>query len=99
MIIQILKASKDEENDLIMNKTDNFPIWLGINDINTEGLFQTMSGEVLFYSNWGNAQPNNKLDQDHVIMESNSLWNDVKSDSEAYVLCVFERKCEVYVII
>ena len=33
--------------------------WLGINDIDTEGIFQYATGGDLVFTNWFNGEPNN----------------------------------------
>ena len=77
-----------------MNQAKQVPIWLGITDKNTEGSFETIDGQALDFTNFGNASLDNLnfLDGDYVVMTNEGKWYDVSSDSYAYALCVFERK-------
>jgi len=77
-----------------MNQAKQFPIWLGITDKNTEGSFETIDGQALDFTNFGNVSLENLnlLDGDYVLMTNEGKWYDVSSNSNAYALCVFERK-------
>ena len=78
-----------------MNQAKHFPIWLGITDENTEGSYETIDGQALSYSNFGNASLDNLnlLDGDYVLMTNDGKWYDASKNSyDVYALCVFERK-------
>lgn len=59
-------------------------LWIGFNDVDTEGVFTWVSGESSNYSNWINGEPNNNGNEDYVHMiragnqfgHSPGTWND-----------------------
>ncbi len=53
-------------------------IWLGLNDVATEGSYVWASGGTSAYRNWSGGEPNNSGDEDYVMMYNNGTWNDVK---------------------
>jgi hypothetical protein len=63
-------------------------IYIGINDVASEGNFVWQSGEPVVYTNWNGGEPNNAGNEDHTLMFTNGLWNDVPSNfySLRYVL-------------
>jgi hypothetical protein len=57
------------------------PVWTGLSDKNTEGIFQWSNGEPVTYTNWCGAQPNNAGNQDYVAMNigAGGCWDDLHS--------------------
>ncbi|ELS04188.1 glucose/sorbosone dehydrogenase [Xenococcus sp. PCC 7305] len=47
-----------EEVWLRENFSDTEPLWIGINDSNTEGTFHWSSGQPVTYTNWADGEPN-----------------------------------------
>ena len=95
-----MKRSKEDENTFIMNQARDFPIWLGVTDRKTEGLFETLGGLALNYTNWGNVSSGQLIvfDEDYVTMASDGFWYGAYSYESTYmmsqfanVLCVIER--------
>ena len=69
------------ENSFVLSTFANSAgrVWLGLNDVATEGTFVYSSGAPLGYSNWEPGEPNNRDDEDYVAMYSgNGRWLDVK---------------------
>lgn len=71
------------ENAFLLTTFANAPgsgrIWLGLNDVATEGTFVYTSGEPTTYTNWEPGEPNNVGDEDYVAMYSgNGRWVDVQ---------------------
>ena len=51
--------------------------WLGMNDVETEGEMQWISGEAVTYTNWASGEPNNWGDgEDYGVTNYGSQWND-----------------------
>ena len=68
----------------------NVKIWLGINDIDTEGEFVDSKGNPITFQNWNVGEPNNFRDEDAVeILSHNGKWNDDSVNDQAIALCVF----------
>ncbi|KAM4636293.1 uncharacterized protein O3C94_017464 isoform 2-T2 [Discoglossus pictus] len=65
-------------------------VWLGINDIQTEGSFRYPSGEFISYSNWKTGEPNDHQGfEDCVIMLTTGEWNDATCSSKCITICEF----------
>ncbi len=58
-----------EENEFVTSLIDDH-IWIGANDIEQEGVWTWVNGDVFSYSNWGPNEPNNFLDGEHCVV----LW-------------------------
>ena len=54
--------------------------WIGLDDVDSEGKFNWVTGEAVSYSNWANNEPNNDLGiEDYVEINrfGPGLWNDL----------------------
>ncbi|XP_065407849.1 pulmonary surfactant-associated protein D-like [Chrysemys picta bellii] len=68
----------------------NKPVFLGINDIQTEGRFKYLNGENIVYSNWQTGEPNNdKGVEDCVEVYSSGKWNDKSCGEKRLIVCEF----------
>ena len=54
-------------------------LWLGLNDIAVEGVFEWSNGEPVVYTDWNAGEPNNAGNEDmtHTLEASPYLWNDI----------------------
>lgn len=54
-------------------------LWLGLNDITVEGIFEWSNGEPVVYTDWNAGEPNNSGNEDmgHTLETSPYLWNDI----------------------
>jgi subtilisin-like proprotein convertase family protein len=54
-------------------------LWLGLNDITVEGVFEWSNGEPVVYTDWNAGEPNNAGNEDmtHTLEASPYLWNDI----------------------
>ena len=88
----------EAENDFIADLIPNEKIWIGINDIDQEGLFVAVDGSHISWTKWAQGQPDNseKWGDDGqdgvVILQGTDLqnipksWDDqVVSDSRRFV--------------
>jgi hypothetical protein len=84
-----LAAIKDgAENDWIrravvaQDPSGNPAMYIGLNDIASEGAFVWSTGEPLTYLNWGLNEPDNFLNEDAAQMYApNGTWNDIPKTS------------------
>ena len=52
-------------------------LWFGLSDFTTEGSFVlASSGQTAVHTNWASGEPNNKGDEDCVIIAHDNKWND-----------------------
>ena len=47
----------EAENDFIASRIPNEHIWIGINDIEQEGIFVAVDGSKISYTNWHPGEP------------------------------------------
>ncbi|XP_074856181.1 uncharacterized protein LOC142016030 isoform X2 [Carettochelys insculpta] len=65
-------------------------VFLGINDIQTEGRFTYLKGENIVYSNWNTKEPSNSNgNEDCVELHSNGKWNDRFCGEKRLIVCEF----------
>ncbi len=66
------------ENEFVRTLTTS-TIWIGLNDLASEGNFVWSNGDLVTYTNWAPGEPNNNNNEDIVEMSAISgLWNDAK---------------------
>ena len=85
--------SSQAENDFVYSLTDaEHPwVWIGLNDVDTEGVFEWASGETLTFTDWA-GEPNNLNNEDCARIEG-SGWNDAYCwfvDSRTAFVCESE---------
>jgi hypothetical protein len=80
----LVAVADQAEMDFISDNFSNYGgsarrLWLGLNDIAVEGIFEWSNGEPLIYSNWNAGEPNNSNNEDmgHTLEASPYLWNDI----------------------
>ena len=76
------------ENEIVRRIADQafgggIIIWIGLNDINNEGIFKWAdSSNITNYTNWNSGEPNNYNDnEDCVEMNGYGYWNDYPCSS------------------
>lgn len=68
----------------------NKPVFLGINDIQTEGSFKYLNGDPIIYSNWQQGEPNNDKGRENCVeVLVNGKWNDRPCGERRLILCEF----------
>ncbi|XP_075114204.1 pulmonary surfactant-associated protein D-like [Leptodactylus fuscus] len=67
----------------------NLHVYLGITDIQTEGVFRYPDGKTLTYSNWNTNEPNQDGDEDCVEMLLSGKWNDRACKDKRLNICEF----------
>ena len=91
----------DDENEYFATlRPGQSSIWLGINDVETEGVWVDNDGKRISYQNWGNGEPNNggisygygTQQEDAASIgrwSGSSKWNDAWIEITSYTLCIF----------
>lgn len=80
------------ENELVAPMAGLLDVWMGGNDIDTEGVWVWITGEALIYDNWRDGEPNN-ADPDGgencMIIEGelNGTWDDRRCTRAYAYLC------------
>ena len=79
----------EAENDFIADLILNENIWIGINDIDQEGVFVAVDGSNITFTHWAFNEPNNYGgDEDAVVIFSDQkTWNDQAAYHQARFVC------------
>jgi len=78
------------ENQWVLDQLGAFAMsspWLGLNDLEVEGIWLWADGTEPGYLHWNNGEPNNSGNEDCTQLLSNGLWNDIKCSAEYGVIC------------
>ena len=85
----LLVIESSEENGVVFNQIQgltNQYYWLGLTDVDIEGIWQWVTGTNFDYKNWSENQPDNDLViEDYAELIANTgKWNDIKGFSPNY---------------
>ncbi|XP_075466545.1 pulmonary surfactant-associated protein D-like [Ascaphus truei] len=89
---QVASPRNSEDNQAVLALSLQYKkkLFLGINDIETEGTFRYPTGELIGYSNWHPNEPNNDNGmEDCVEMVENGKWNDANCNDKRLIVCEF----------
>ena len=62
-------------------------VWIGLNDISTEGSWRNVDGTKPEYTGWNRGEPNNANNEDCVHFHGTSTWNDLQCGSKQPFVC------------
>ena len=87
----------DAENDYIRSLIPGSRIWIGINDIDQEGVFVSVDGRDITYTKWLSGQPDsyqNNEDGVHILENEvhnywNGYWNDLAVGHSYSFVCSY----------
>ncbi|XP_050558943.1 macrophage mannose receptor 1 isoform X2 [Spodoptera frugiperda] len=86
--------NEEEAKDvLLFIKNTKLPIhsiYLSLNDLDIEGMYQTIDGKPIsdVYNKWGPGEPNNnKGEEDCVVLFENGQFNDVNCNNMKHFVC------------
>ena len=87
--------SSAEENKFVNELSQSQNIWLGGTDMSNEGVFEWLTGETFFYTNWSSGEPNdgNSSGQDYIQMYANGMWDDVENKETKKFVCEWDFCC------
>ena len=89
----------EAENYYIADLIPNNRIWIGINDIDQEGVFVAVDGSNITYTNWDSGEPSNEgsdhnedavmihPDRDWVRSHRQHTWNDINVNHRMGFVC------------
>ncbi len=96
-VAHLVSISSEEQNTLLYNLVESVapelpppPIWIGLNDIASEGLFSWPDGTPYVYQNWARGHPNNNGNADCVAMPAEqpvALWFSLQCQEELAYVC------------
>ncbi|KAG8549915.1 hypothetical protein GDO81_018967 [Engystomops pustulosus] len=89
---QLASPKNSEENTAVLEVAQHYGLFpfLGITDIQTEGIFRYSDGKSLAYSNWSPGEPNQWGEEDCVEMQLNGIWNDKSCKEKRLIICEFQ---------
>jgi len=85
-----------EENTWVFDTFASFDnqsrhLWIGLNDVQDEGIYRWHDGTPFLYRNWGVEQPTGGSDSDYVHIASTNMgnimpqtWNDLENNPEYF---------------
>ncbi len=88
----LVTITSEEENIFVSSLTNGWDPYIGFTDIETEGIWQWITGEDTVYQNWDSVwgEPNGGTAENYGKIFDNGLWGDTSSTS-GYI-CEWERK-------
>ncbi|KAG8549916.1 hypothetical protein GDO81_018968 [Engystomops pustulosus] len=89
---QLASPKNSEENTAVLEVAQHYGLFpfMGITDIQTEGIFRYSDGKSLVYSNWSPGEPNQSGEEDCVEMQLNGKWNDKSCKEKRLIICEFQ---------
>ena len=85
---------------LLNPHTDDLSMWIGINDIEQEGLFVAVDGREISWTNWGPGEPNGGLNENAVeirIGRNPIHWNDVTVKKLQKFICAINIEGKIFI--
>lgn len=84
-------AENSAAQEILQTKGESTKAFLGISDLQVEGIFRYSSGEKIIFTNWNLGEPNNSKDnEDCVEIQDNGKWNDIPCNLLRLVICEFQ---------
>ena len=75
--MHLVCIGSQEENNFISTSIGDNEAWIGLNDINNEGIYEWVNGDQFDYSNWADGEPNDADGaEDFIHMWADGTWND-----------------------
>ncbi|XP_030643637.1 CD209 antigen-like, partial [Chanos chanos] len=93
----IINNKEEQEFVNRLWKMSQSGLWIGLTDINTEGVWKWVDGTALNTGYWGKGEPNNlgqSGNEDCVVLDRPDTWIDVSCDTKTKYIC--ERKISTH---
>ncbi|MDY8109747.1 PA14 domain-containing protein [Fulvimarina sp. 2208YS6-2-32] len=88
---KLVEVGSAEENAFLRERFGGAnEIWLGIDDVRTEGSWRNQDGTDATYLNFAPGEPNNYGNEDFVAMRSDGLWNDLDGTAGGRIRTIIE---------
>ncbi|WP_422108066.1 HYR domain-containing protein [Winogradskyella sp.] len=87
---ELATINSQAENDYLQGRISS-PVFIGINDISTEGTYEWQSGQPVSYTNWGNGEPSNSGNEHYGEFQTDGLWNDVGDTRRSHVVIEYNN--------
>ncbi|KAG8435016.1 hypothetical protein GDO86_013107 [Hymenochirus boettgeri] len=76
--------------EILNTKGESIKAFLGITDLQVEGIFKYLGEDKISFTNWNLGEPNNSKDnEDCVEIQDNGKWNDIPCSLLRLVICEF----------
>lgn len=77
-LVVITSELENEAVGELVSQGGRHSYWMGMSDNDTEGMWVSVTGEVLTYENWMEGEPNNQNDEDYAVIRNvdGKTWND-----------------------
>ena len=62
-------------------------VWIGLNDVSTEGTFTWSDGSAVTFTNWSPGQPSAAQKLEDCVKMSSSKWQDAWCGTQLYSVC------------
>lgn len=90
----LVTVANAEENEFVNDLCQGQNIWLGGFDVSNEGVFEWITGETFYYTNWASGEPNDgNSGQDYVQMYASGQWDDVENKETKKFVCEWDFCC------
>ncbi|XP_072846444.2 CD209 antigen-like protein D [Pogona vitticeps] len=76
-----------KEQDFVIGNIKSVSMWLGLNDVHTEGTWHWIDGSIPTQTYWRVGEPNNDGDEDCAALYNNGKWNDISCDVQVHYGC------------
>lgn len=86
-------VDEQPENDYARALLSNGNLWIGLNDLDTEGAFVWVNGKPPIFTHWGVGEPNDGSlfeAEDCTHLRNDGFWNDENCASEYRGVCELE---------
>ena len=95
-----IPRSEAEDDFLFGFFPDDLSMWIGINDIEKEGLFVAVDGREISWTNWGPGEPNGGWNENAVEIRyeyGRKYWNDVTVKKLQKFICAINIEGKIFI--